>query len=421
MSDATTQTTKTTTQTKDQQPAPKKERHIATWIALVSALAAIIAAVISEASVNVAKAQNNVAEQQQLVTITTNIEEQFTDEQTTENQAAGNLTGTARSIAVANAALGLTAELTAEAQAGAVLVTNLHGNGVAGIEYVELGRALANYGDTAQAITYYSDAVEASPSDVPTRADALRFEAALFYSLGQNTIGHRDMMQAAKIYGGHPELTRSLIDNSIAQAYLEDAGYQTPIDGCHVAGTDLADAQHAIAPLGTNGVDTAVQALVGTVSSAYQGKCASIPGPTPPSAPVPANPSSDDYVAVEFSHSLDQAYVGESPQKDLAGGIAEKSCRQAGAAKPGYMNDCAAAEWVRYGYVAVAVTRNSPTARWGWASGWGPTLAIASSQAVKFCANNVAASYDTCTVRWTAATPNAAASAAKASTIGGGF
>ncbi len=161
--------------TETQQPAPKKKkRHIATWIALASAVVAIIAAIISGEQVNVAEQQNMAAEQQQLVTITTSIAAQFAGEQAAENQAAGNLTGTARSVANSGADMGIAAQLTADAEAAAVLITNLPGNGVAGIEYIQVARALVAGGDTATAITYYEDAVNAPPHNVPTRADALR-------------------------------------------------------------------------------------------------------------------------------------------------------------------------------------------------------------------------------------------------------
>jgi len=38
-------------------------------------------------------------------------------------------------------------------------------------------------------------------------------------------IAHQDMIRAATIYRGHVELTKSLIDNSIAQAYPGDAHF----------------------------------------------------------------------------------------------------------------------------------------------------------------------------------------------------
>jgi hypothetical protein len=262
---------------KTEHPAKKKRKklHFTTWIALASAVAAVIAAYISASSVNVAKAQNIAAEQQQLVSITIAIEQAFDGERAAQNQAVVGLTGTAKSTALSEVDQGVVAETAAYAQAAAVLINNLHGNGVAGIEYVQVARALANYGNTALAISYYKDAVNASLFDVPTRADALRFEASLYYSLGQNSIGHQDMITAATIYNSHLELTKNLIYSSIAQAYLEDAGYQIIADDCKIAGTDMADAQRAVTPLGgITGSNVGDQALAGTVVAAYKKKCA---------------------------------------------------------------------------------------------------------------------------------------------------
>ena len=241
---------------------------------------------------DVAEQQNMAAEQQQLVTITTSIAAQLAGEQTAENQAAGNLTGTARSIAISNAGMGITAQLTADGEAAAVLINNLHGNGVAGIEYIQVARALADGDDTAGAITYYEDAVNAPPHNVPTRADALRNEAALLYSLGQSATAHQDMMRAVRIYSGPLELTKSDIDNAVAQAYLGDAGYQIEIS-CRVAAADMADAQHAVAPLGTNGANAAIQALTGTDETVYQKRCPPVSNSQPSSQPSsqPASPS----------------------------------------------------------------------------------------------------------------------------------
>jgi flagellar basal body-associated protein FliL len=259
-----------------QHPAPKKKKrksHIATWIALASAFAAIIAAAVSALSVNVAKEQNVAAEQQQLVSITTFIAQQYAGQESAENQAAGDLTGNARTVAISDADLDIAVELNADAQAAAVVITGLHGDGVAGIEYIEVARALDSASDTSLSLIYYNDAVNAPPHDVPTRANALRQEAAIYYSLGQNVIAHQDMIQAAKVFSsGHLELTRSYIDNSIAQAYLGDAGYQTQIN-CQNAAIDMRDAENAIAPLGTNGANVTIQALEGIDLAAYQKKC----------------------------------------------------------------------------------------------------------------------------------------------------
>jgi D-serine deaminase-like pyridoxal phosphate-dependent protein len=122
----------------------KKKRHVATWIALASAGAAIVAAGVSAFQVSIASQQNAVAEQEQLVSLTASIAQQLAQQQTTVTQAAGNLTGAARTAAESNATLGLVATLTVEGQAAAVLINSLHGDGVAGIEYVQVATEPVN-------------------------------------------------------------------------------------------------------------------------------------------------------------------------------------------------------------------------------------------------------------------------------------
>jgi hypothetical protein len=251
----------------------KKGLDFGTWIALASAVAAIIAAYIAGSSVKVAESQNVAADQQQLVGITIAIEQAFSGQQSSEDQAGANLTGTAKSAAIANADLAIVSETAADAEAAAVIISDLHGNGVEGIEYVTVARALANYGNTSLAITYFNDAVNASLDDVPVRADALRNEAGLYYALGQGALGHQDFISAALIYNGHLEISKSLTDNSIAQAYLLDAADQIAIGGCRVAATDLLDAKRGLAPLGTNGANLSVQTLTSEDDTAYDKKC----------------------------------------------------------------------------------------------------------------------------------------------------
>jgi flagellar basal body-associated protein FliL len=64
-------------------PAKKKKRHVATWIALASAGAAIVAAGVSAFQVSIASQQNTVAEQEQLVSLTASIAQQLAQQQTT--------------------------------------------------------------------------------------------------------------------------------------------------------------------------------------------------------------------------------------------------------------------------------------------------------------------------------------------------
>ncbi len=256
---------------------PKKKRHPATWIALASAVTAIVAAGISFNQVNVAAQQNTEAEQTQLVALTTTITSQFAQGQTSSNQSGNQSAATnlAQVTGEANAVQGVVAELSAEGQAAAVLINSLHGNGVAGIEYVQAARALQTGGEEAQAISFYKDAIAVSPGDVATRGDALRFLAALYYSLGRNAIGHRDMIEAARIFMGHVELTHSLIEESIAQAYLGDAYFQLLIDGCRVAIADLRRALPAVAASGlkATSADPTLFALAEQDATAAHAKC----------------------------------------------------------------------------------------------------------------------------------------------------
>jgi len=75
-----------------------------------------------------------------------------------------------------------------------------------------------------------------------------------------NVIAHQDMIRAAAIYRGHVELTKSLIDNSIAQAYLGDAGISAIDQGLPHRCGDLA-LRCTLSPRSARWVSTTVQAL----------------------------------------------------------------------------------------------------------------------------------------------------------------
>jgi len=252
-----------------------KKRHI-DWVALVSAIAAVFAAAYTFWSAHVASEQNIAAEQQQLLTITTSIAAQIANQQSAITQAAGTLTGAARTNAIDSASVGIGNELTADGEAAQVLITKLDGNGVAGVEYVQVGKALAGYGgDTADAIDDFEAAVNAPPYSPDTQANALRNEGVLRYTLGEEAAAHQDMMRAVSMYAGQPELTQEDIRNSIALSYLIDAEYQIPPPpgGCHTAAVDLQDARQELAPLGSAGEDTENAELISSDMTAYQSKC----------------------------------------------------------------------------------------------------------------------------------------------------
>lgn len=230
----------------------RRRRHIDV-IALATAIGGLVAAGYAGWSVHVASEANMASEQQQLLTLTTNIAEQFAGQQTALNQATAGLTGSQRTQALADENTGLAAQITAEGEAAQVLIGTLHGNGVADIEYIQVARALADAGDTGAALIYYQDAVTAPPRDVVTIASALRNAGGLEFSLGHIRAGHHDMMRAVTVFRGHQgSVSKYDLANDMAQGYYGDADYQytdTP-PGCAAANADMADAQRLLAPVG---------------------------------------------------------------------------------------------------------------------------------------------------------------------------
>jgi tetratricopeptide (TPR) repeat protein len=231
----------------------KKNRPVSTWIAVFSAATAIAAAVISGLQVNLASREHAQAESQQLVRLTTLIAGQF-----------ATLTDSNVTTVIA--------DLTVEGQAGAELIRDLHGDGVTGTEYVQVARALEKPGYTAEAITYYKEAVNVSRHDVLTRGEALRWLGGAYYSLHRPELAHQAYMQAAKIFSGPVVMPPDYKANNIAQAYLLDADYQIGFS-CRTAHAELKHAQQVIAPSDENPV---VKSLMRGVPDDYhQSKCGS--------------------------------------------------------------------------------------------------------------------------------------------------
>jgi Flp pilus assembly protein TadD len=109
--------------------------------------------------------------------------------------------------------------LTVEGQAGAVLIRDLNGAGVAAVEYVQVGRALGASGDLADAIAFTRHALTAPPNDALTHAEALRLLGSAYYTAGQITIAYRYEMQATHFPSlGHTLENPSYIHGMIAYA-----------------------------------------------------------------------------------------------------------------------------------------------------------------------------------------------------------
>src|SRR3974390_753140 len=106
----------------NQAPHKKKKLHIATWLALASAVTAVVAAgEPSEQNQIAAPAKNPVPEQVKLVTLTTTTAQQLAQEQASGNQSAASqglttLLGPLEIQAEPNASPVVVAELTADGE-----------------------------------------------------------------------------------------------------------------------------------------------------------------------------------------------------------------------------------------------------------------------------------------------------------------
>lgn len=252
------------TSTTIETPPKKKKLEIATWIAIVSvvialasAVVAILAAIFSHQQANAANQQNTINEQQQLLTLTTTIAQQLDQAQPSTS----------------NGQIAWTETLTLNGEAAQVVITKLGGDGVTGVEYDEVARALGTGVDPAKAIAYYQDAVNAPPHDPGTRAEALRGEAALYYQLGQPGAGHYDYMQAVEVYSGNLEMQPFIKGNNIAQSYLVDAQNELNINSCTIASTDITAAKKALS--GAGGQNATNGLLLASDIAAYNKQCVS--------------------------------------------------------------------------------------------------------------------------------------------------
>jgi tetratricopeptide (TPR) repeat protein len=240
----------------------KKKKLRAELISAASLVVAIGAAAVAGWQLSYSNAERIATEQNQLVTLTSNIAGQLASQGTTTSKAKG-------SFALSDA---LVAKLTVEGQAGTVIIADLNNSGVAAYEYIEVGQALAYGGDKADAITYYSSALSAPPRNAVTRATALRYRGLLYYDLSKPAKAHQDMIQAARAFSGRPLEPPSYIANSIAQAYVVDAYHQlVPFKGCSTARDDMQKARKV---LGTYQENSLVQAFMVSDSASWKwAKC----------------------------------------------------------------------------------------------------------------------------------------------------
>jgi hypothetical protein len=226
----------------------QKRIQLSVIVAIISALAAMGSAVYSYSQVQVSKQQEIFGEQQQLLTLVAAIEQE-------PAQLAGavqNMTGNA----LTQTDIAYETELQADGAAAASIISALHGQGVAGVEYIQVGVALQSGYSNALALKYYADGVALS-NNPETTADGLRYEAILRYELGgsqNDTAAHQEMERAVAEFSG-PYFYRNEIEQNAALTYLLDAEYQIPLrKDCDIARADLSDARRAVMLLGSTAI-----------------------------------------------------------------------------------------------------------------------------------------------------------------------
>jgi hypothetical protein len=226
-------------------PEKKEKREgsgLSTFLlAALPILISVLSAYYAYSQVQVGKAQNQAAAEQQLMTVVTEI--------ATLNGSDSTTTQVALSIAARNQQL-------TYGQAGQALISSLPPSDITATDYVQVGKALEAGGDYASALALY-DAVAPNPQDPDSFANAKRNAALLWYQLAENpglsaaarnaddASARSDMIGAGDAYAKSKYVYLNDEVESIALTYFEDAAYQAAIN-CATARGDMRAADSAL-------------------------------------------------------------------------------------------------------------------------------------------------------------------------------
>ena len=211
------------------------------WYKDGSNLIALLALVVSLGSVGVsvyqarvAKEQNIVAEQQELVTFVGYIAQDpatiAQESQTISNESA-----------LSTAQGGVTTAELVDSEEAATLINLLGAEYVTSTEYYETAVGLQAGQSYDQALSFLERAA-ALPSDPRTHASALRFEAQIYYQLGQVSEAEKADALAEQAYSRAPDVTLASQRSNVAFTELFDAFYQASIS-CATSQAEVGDAQ----------------------------------------------------------------------------------------------------------------------------------------------------------------------------------
>ena len=209
-------------------------KDASTLIALAALVVSLGSAGVSIDQANVAKEQNTVAEQQELVTLVGYIAQDpatiAQESQTISNESA-----------LSTAQGGVTTTELVDSEEAAALINLLGAEYVTSTEYYETAVGLQAGQSYDQALSFLKRAV-ALPSDPRTHASALRFEAQIYYQLGQVSDAEQADALAEQAYSRVPDAPLASQRSNVAFTDLFDAFYQASIR-CATSQAEVDDAQ----------------------------------------------------------------------------------------------------------------------------------------------------------------------------------
>lgn len=191
--------------------ATQRATKVAIFSALIAFISAVGSIVLSLYSAHLVGQQNSNTQQQELVSLVTDIEQ--------GQRAANEPDGSSVALVV----LG-------EAEEANNIIAHLHSN-VSSVEKYIVGLALEDGDDYEPALTLLTNAAK-EKSDPRTTADSWRAAAAVLYRLNMNSQAENDINTARESYIGVPGVSE---ENDVAFTDFFDIPFQVSIGHCSFA------------------------------------------------------------------------------------------------------------------------------------------------------------------------------------------
>jgi len=199
----------------EESEATQRATRIATGSLVLAIVSVVASIVVGLYSAYLVRQQNGNAEQQELVSLVTNIEQ--------GQQAATGPNGSSAALTI----LG-------EAEEANNIIVSLHSNVSSPEKYI-VGSALEDGQDFKPALMLLTSAAKEA-SDPRTTADSWRGAAAILYKLNMNSQAEKDINQARESFSEKgKDVTQVSQDNNIAYTDFFDVPYQAAIGQCSVA------------------------------------------------------------------------------------------------------------------------------------------------------------------------------------------